>query len=109
MKTKATAQKATNRLVKRLGHGWKPYVWENLGWHYKAVSLDERFKIKTCGDGQFFSFLSLEPGPGGDARLTDSYHSKNPLKVVRHQIELLNNEIGKLGAVRQSMRTELGL
>lgn len=24
------------RLAKDLGPGWKPWVWENLGWHYAA-------------------------------------------------------------------------
>lgn len=23
-------------LAKRLGKGWKPRIWENLGWHYTA-------------------------------------------------------------------------
>lgn len=27
---------AANRLSVRLGKGWKPRVWENLGWHYAA-------------------------------------------------------------------------
>lgn len=41
--TWAECQKAivqANRLLKRLGKGWKPRVWENLGWHYEAVSRD---------------------------------------------------------------------
>lgn len=31
------AAAAAEALAKRLGRGWKPHVWENLGWHYEAV------------------------------------------------------------------------
>lgn len=43
--TKAQAQAGAAKLVKMLGKGWKPRVWENLGWHYNAVSLDGRLKV----------------------------------------------------------------
>jgi len=39
--TWAAFQEATRRadaLVKSLGAGWKPRVWENMGWHYEAVN-----------------------------------------------------------------------
>ena len=32
-----TATTAAHTLVRQLGHGWEPHVWENLGWHYEAV------------------------------------------------------------------------
>ena len=32
------AQLGGERLARRLGPGFKPEVWENLGWHYCAVS-----------------------------------------------------------------------
>jgi len=31
------ARLAAKRLAKRLGPGWKPYVWENFGWRYQAI------------------------------------------------------------------------
>lgn len=30
------ARTAARRLAKRLGDGWAPHVWENLGWHHEA-------------------------------------------------------------------------
>jgi len=30
------ASRAAAALAARLGHGWKPRVWENLGWYYAA-------------------------------------------------------------------------
>lgn len=38
--TFAAYQKATKdaaRIAAKLGDGWKPRVWENLGWHFKVV------------------------------------------------------------------------
>jgi hypothetical protein len=38
---RADFERATARaeaLVKRLGSGWEPKVWENMGWHYSARS-----------------------------------------------------------------------
>ena len=32
-------------LAQIMGEGWKPEVWENLGWHYKVVSPCGRWKI----------------------------------------------------------------
>lgn len=31
------ASEKARKLAKRLGKGWKPHVWENLGWHYKVI------------------------------------------------------------------------
>jgi hypothetical protein len=34
------AVEAADLLVKTLGEGWMPIVWENLGWHYEAMKGD---------------------------------------------------------------------
>lgn len=31
-----TATRKAKALCKRLGKGWEPYVWENMGWFYSA-------------------------------------------------------------------------
>lgn len=31
------AKRMARALAKRLGPGWKPEVWENMGWHWKAA------------------------------------------------------------------------
>jgi hypothetical protein len=36
---------AVDALVKLLGPGWKSRVWENLGWHYEAISKCGRWKL----------------------------------------------------------------
>jgi hypothetical protein len=36
-----SAKRSAARIVKKLGTGWKPYVHENMGWHYCAKSADD--------------------------------------------------------------------
>ena len=43
------------RLAARLGKGWKPRVWENLGWHYSAVC--GKSKVRQFGDRKFWASL----------------------------------------------------
>jgi hypothetical protein len=55
-------------LCARLGHGWRPRVWENLGWHYCAVSSCGRWKVHAHHDHKtrvsYSAFLG-DDGPGG--------------------------------------------
>lgn len=52
--TRAAFNKATEQaasLAKKLGKGWRPEVWENLGWHWAVVKGDERVYVKVYGGG----------------------------------------------------------
>lgn len=40
-----TAKLKARALADRLGSGFKPFVHENLGWHYRAVSKDGRIEV----------------------------------------------------------------
>lgn len=31
------ATREAEALAARLGHGWRPHVWENCGWNYEAI------------------------------------------------------------------------
>jgi hypothetical protein len=65
LKEHERAQKRGKKLVKRLGPGWELQVWENLGWHYCAVSECGRIKVhpyRRRSDG-FHAFLGH--GVGG--------------------------------------------
>lgn len=41
------ANRESNDLAKRLGAGWVPIVWENLGWHYSADNLKMSVRPST--------------------------------------------------------------
>lgn len=59
----ATAAKAlVKRLNKSCGKGWGKRVWENLGWHYMAISPCGRLKVGPTSDGSYLAFV----GPSED-------------------------------------------
>lgn len=56
--TRAAFDQATveaKALAQRLGTGWVPRVWENLGWHYEVikgiVSVSPHIDGSSCGGG----------------------------------------------------------
>lgn len=55
------AKKDANALARKLGKGWVPKVWENLGWWYKAQTEDGLMKVHpstnhgtVCGYTAYF-------------------------------------------------------
>lgn len=57
-----TATRKAKALVKRLGAGWKPCVWENLGWHYEAVKGEPvLIQVHPHRDGTYTIFLQTYP------------------------------------------------
>lgn len=59
----AVATKCAAALCQQLGAGWTPKVWENLGWHWGAVSACGRWKVHGHG-GHYSAFLG-RPESGG--------------------------------------------
>lgn len=62
------ATKRANILCARLGHGWRPRIWENLGWHYSAVSSCGRWKVHAHHHKSgvtYSAFLGAADSPGG--------------------------------------------
>jgi len=74
----SAATKAAARLCARLGPKWKLHVWENLGWHYAAISPCGRFKVHPSSGGGFTAFLGAAREPGG----TWTAHAKTPEAAV---------------------------
>jgi hypothetical protein len=69
MNTKAEAQKLAEQTAQLLGSGWKPDIWENCGWHAKAVSNCRRWKVHvhvvSNGVRGYTAFLGEVDFPGG--------------------------------------------
>lgn len=65
-------------LARQLGAGWRPQVWENLGWHHRAVSPDGRVKVHPSGGGTYLAFLGSKGQSGGKW----SEHGKTPQEAV---------------------------
>ncbi len=52
------AKNSADRLANRLGHGWVPEVFENLGWHY-SVSKGHA-TVRQQDDGNYSAELDIE-------------------------------------------------
>lgn len=66
--TLAAYEKATARaleVVADLGPGWKPEVFENLGWHCSVVSLCRRISVHVYEDHCLAILGSAEEQPAG--------------------------------------------
>lgn len=62
------ARQTAARLARQLGRGWRPEVWENLGWHARAVSADGRLKVhlsRAGGRRSYAASLGPRESPGG--------------------------------------------
>lgn len=54
------AHRAANDLAKRMGDGWTPSVWENLGWHWSVEK--GAMTIRQWGD-QFTAQFDISDSP----------------------------------------------
>ncbi len=61
-----TATQEGQQLAKKLGPDWTPRIWENMGWHYQAISPDQRCHVsKNRHGGDYTAYLHHKPLSGG--------------------------------------------
>ena len=82
------ATSAANDLCSMLGEGWKPVVWENLGWHYRA----ERGSVTVgywAGNGGKAPprFTCSYDGPGRQFHADSEVSPNEAVAEVRRQVE----------------------
>lgn len=61
--TYASFKKANSdaaKLAKRMGRGYKPYVWENMGWHFKVYNGKIEVYPRSFTGG-FIVFIQTHP------------------------------------------------
>lgn len=57
------AEAEANDLADRMGDGWEPIIWENLGWHYSVRKGDVTIHPQRRQDGPATSYSAwIEPG-----------------------------------------------
>ncbi len=89
------ALEAGTALADRLGEGWSPEVWENLGWHYKSVSPCGRIKVHPHSfGGRFVAFLGEPSFPGGKW----AEHGDSPREAVNAVIAKARAEMDDIAA-----------
>lgn len=86
------AVKKSKQLAKKLGDGWKPHVWENLGWFYKVT----KGKLEVYGHrhGDYSIFLQTTP--------QFVVHHKTPATGVKLVLKGLDNLIATLQKDRKA-------
>jgi len=86
------AVSAGAKLAARLGKGWKPVIWENLGWHYQAVSPCRRLKVHPSHGKGYIAFLGEADFPGG----TWAEHGATPAAAVRAVVCLARRDVADI-------------
>lgn len=71
------AKKSASDLVKKMGPGWQARVWENLGWHWNAVSKNGYLKIHPSSGEGYTAFLGEKGGGGKWAQ-----HGRTPQEAI---------------------------
>lgn len=98
VKANADAKNLCAELEQTTGiKGWTTHVWENLGWHHKAVSSCGRVKVHPFGDGSkgATAFLGAADSPGGKW----AEQASTPAAAVRKVMAVAQRELAGIGAV----------
>lgn len=73
----------------KLGRGWMPRVWENLGWHWAVRSPCDRIEIVSNARRSFTAYLRPAGSIGGQFTATGT----TPRQAIQHVVRQ-----GKLAA-----------
>ncbi len=94
MLNKKEATDKGHAMAQELGKGWTTTLWENMGWHYTALSHGLTVEVFHPYNGGYLALIH-EPGEvGGQSGLTG--HGDTPRKAVENTVRLTRAEIGKL-------------
>lgn len=115
--TKVAYDKAVrdaDALVARMrGTGWRPFVFENLGWHYRAISGPVQVYPSSNGDGRFWVMIGGNPknNPGGLSMWTPDRipHFKDPNRAVRVALLEVERVMADLNETLAAARKAAGI
>lgn len=99
-----TAEKGALKLARRLGKGWKPDVWENLGWHYAARRGGVRVHPHPTGPPGFTAYLNYQKSPGG--RWVAS--ASTPQKAIAKALAIARMERDEIAKAVRKIEQYLG-
>lgn len=77
-----------------LGKGWGPRVWENLGWHWAAQTVDGLMKVhpSMCRDKTVSYTAFFGEGSGGQWAV----HNDDPEEAVADALALAQKEAERI-------------
>jgi len=99
-------------LVKRLkGTGWRPVIFENMGWHWRAISGP--VQVYPSDGGKFWAMIGGRPkdNVGGLAMWTPErcLYAKDPNRAVRAALRYVENKMAELNKTLAAARKAAGL
>lgn len=86
-------------LAAKLGPGWKANVWENMGWHYAAISSCRRVKVHPGAFRGYHAFVGRDTSPGGEWVAYD----KTPKRAVEAACRMAQGELLKMSQLLQDL------
>jgi hypothetical protein len=105
------AHRKAKELCERLkGSGWKPLVFENMGWHWRAVSASI-VVYPAHEEGKFWCMIDNRIPPVGGAGLWTGKHRefKDPNRAVREAMKVVGETMLRLNQVYGRARNAAGL
>lgn len=96
-----SVHRSANTLAKKMGKGWKPYVWENMGWHYSVV-IDKCAVHPPHSQGQTY-WASVYVATQFTAR------HKDPRKAFKIALAAADLEFESVKASRANLAKVLGV
>lgn len=105
---KAEALIQAKALVKKLKTGkWKPVVWENMGWHFKAVEEFGHMAIYAnwWRNSWYYSpaYCPIKGGAGTPATFCTRVSYRDPNKAVQAQLKSLRTYLDYQQSLRQQV------
>ncbi len=99
------AVKSANTLAHRLGSGWKPDVWENLGWYYCVVSPCRSIKVYQNQNHQAPAYTAYLDGNNFAASgSTPQIAVHFVIEKGRERLRLLAKTITGLQSIHEEMK-----
>ncbi len=101
------AVKAAAKLAHTMGPDWSPGVWENLGWHYYAVSRCGRWKISSSVQGKPSYTASLSAPSGTGACWME--HASTPQGAFHKVKAVAGDELARIASLLNNPPTNAPL
>ena len=103
-----SAVKQAAALAKKMGKGWKPFVHENLGWHYRVAK-------GRPAHGHHCGFLEITPPHISNGEYTAwvqtspqfIFRNKDPKKALHEAVKAFDEHLRGLNELRATIGTLL--
>lgn len=87
--TKEEAEQKAQELCERLGPGWEPKVWNNMGWHWCVQN--QVISVWLSYDNVYRALINSEEHLGSGKWISGK-GSKNPLQAIRNSLAIASTD-----------------